>query len=102
MRTTPIGIIMINDEREHVYTQNNEENIRVVKQWAEIISENVVNIDGSRPEIIIGSEIQDFLALQIGTKDIPGVKSGMGRVVKKPDAVKRSFLERVNLSQDFN
>ena len=57
MRTTPIGIIMINDEREHVYTQNNEENIRVVKQWAEIISENVVNIDGSRPEIIIGSEI---------------------------------------------
>ena len=57
MRTTPIGIIMLNDEREHVYTQNNEENMRVVRQWANLIRENIVYVDGTKPEVIVGSEI---------------------------------------------
>ncbi len=57
MRTTPIGIIMLNDEREHVYTQNNEENMRVVNQWAELIKDKVVNIDDTKPEVVVGSEI---------------------------------------------
>ena len=56
MRTTPIGIVMFNDEREHVYSANEEENMRVVRQWAELIKENVVNIDGTSPSIITGSE----------------------------------------------
>jgi len=37
MRTTPIGIAMLNDEREHVYTQNNPENMAVVNAWADFI-----------------------------------------------------------------
>lgn len=57
MRTTPIGIVMLNDEREHVYTKNNPLNMKVVRSWAKLIEENVTNIDKSRPEIIIGSEI---------------------------------------------
>lgn len=57
MRSTPIGIVLINDEREHVYTQNNPENIRVVNQWAEIIKKKLKNVDGTAPEIVIGSEI---------------------------------------------
>jgi len=57
MRTTPIGIVMLNDEREHVYKQNNEENMRVVNQWAELIRKNIVNIDGTKPDVIVGSEI---------------------------------------------
>ncbi|MDP2897021.1 MAG: hypothetical protein Q8Q12_10765 [bacterium] len=57
MRSTAIGLAMLNDEREHVYTQNNPENMRVVKKWAEIIRKNIVNVDGSKPEVVVGSEI---------------------------------------------
>lgn len=57
MRTTPIGIAMLNDEREHVWKQNNPENIVVVQKWAKIIRKLIRNIDGSSPEVIVGSEI---------------------------------------------
>ena len=57
MRTTPLGIVMLNDEREHVYAKNNPLNMRVVKSWAKLIEENVVNVDKSKPEVIVGSEI---------------------------------------------
>ncbi|MGQ9630571.1 MAG: L-fucose/L-arabinose isomerase family protein [bacterium] len=57
MRTTPIGIAMLNDEREHVYTKNNPENMAVVRQWADLIRKNVKNLDGSAPEVVVGSEI---------------------------------------------
>lgn len=57
MRSTAIGLAMLNDEREHVYTQNNPKNMRVVKKWAEIIRKNIVNVDRSRPEVVVGSEI---------------------------------------------
>lgn len=30
MRTTPVGIVLINDEREHVYKENAEECMEVV------------------------------------------------------------------------
>ncbi len=56
MRTTPIGIAMLNDERPHVFKINNEANMVVVNKWADIIRANVKNIDGSAPEIIIGSQ----------------------------------------------
>ena len=57
MRTTPIGIVMLNDEREHVYTKNNSLNMKVVKNWAKLIEENVINVDKSKLKIIVGSEI---------------------------------------------
>ncbi len=57
MRTTPIGIAMLNDEREHVWRENNPENMAVVQQWAKIIRQGVKNIDGSAPEVVVGSEI---------------------------------------------
>jgi L-fucose isomerase len=56
LRQTPIGMVLINDEREHVYTLNNEENMRVVNQWADIIRKNLRNVDGTAPEVIVGSE----------------------------------------------
>ena len=31
MRTTPIGIAMLNDERPHVFQVNNEQNMAVVR-----------------------------------------------------------------------
>ncbi|MCD6443450.1 hypothetical protein J7L70_00380, partial [Candidatus Bathyarchaeota archaeon] len=57
MRTTPIGIVMFNDEREHVYRENYEECMEVLHRWADVIREGVKNIDGSSPEVVVGSEI---------------------------------------------
>ncbi|MCD6519996.1 MAG: fucose isomerase [Anaerolineae bacterium] len=57
MRTTPIGIAMLNDERPHVWQQNNPENMAVVQKWAEIIREGLKNVDGTAPEVVVGSEI---------------------------------------------
>ncbi|MDP8244091.1 MAG: hypothetical protein P9L94_08430 [Candidatus Hinthialibacter antarcticus] len=57
MRSTPIGIAMLNDEREHVYTQNNPVNMEVVQNWTDFIRKRVKNIDGSAPEVVAASEI---------------------------------------------
>ena len=57
MRSTPIGLAMLNDERPHVYEKNNTENMAVLKSWADLISDNVVNTDGSKPEVLVGSQI---------------------------------------------
>ena len=57
MRTTPIGIAMLNDERPHVWQSNNAQNVAVVNKWAGIIRQGLKNIDGSAPEVVIGSKI---------------------------------------------
>jgi len=56
MKSTPIGIALINDEREHVWRANREECMEVVNKWAEIIRRGVKNIDGSSPEVVVGSD----------------------------------------------
>jgi L-fucose isomerase len=57
MRSTPIGLAMLNDEREHVWRANNPANMKVVQKWAQILKKGLKNVDGSAPEIVIGSEI---------------------------------------------
>jgi len=57
MRCTPVGVAMLNDERPHVWQQNNAANMRVVEQWADVIRGKIENVDGSAPEIVLGSEI---------------------------------------------
>jgi len=57
MRTTPIGIAMLNDERKHVYTKNNPENEAVVREWAQLIRTKLKNRDGSTPDVITGKKI---------------------------------------------
>ncbi|MFQ3548547.1 MAG: fucose isomerase [Armatimonadota bacterium] len=57
MRSTPIGIAMLNDAREHVYQQNNAINMEVVNKWAEVIRNNAKNVDGSSLEVVVASEI---------------------------------------------
>jgi L-fucose isomerase len=57
MRSTPIGIAMLNDERQHVWEQNNPANMEVVRQWAAIIRDRVKNVDGSAPEVVVAEEI---------------------------------------------
>jgi len=57
MKNTPIGIVMFNDEREHVWKVNNRECVEVVEEWAEIIRKGVKSIDGTSPKVVTGSEI---------------------------------------------
>ena len=57
MRSTPIGIVMLNDEREHVWQENNPGNMKVVRQWADIIRREVKNADGSAPEVVVADQI---------------------------------------------
>jgi L-fucose isomerase len=48
---------MLNDEREHVWRENNPANEQVVARWAEIIRDGLKNADGSAPEVVVGSRI---------------------------------------------
>lgn len=57
MRSTPIGIAMLNDEREHVWTLNNELNMQVVNRWAEVLRQGLKNQDGSSVEVVTASKI---------------------------------------------
>lgn len=57
MRTTAIGMVMLNDEREHVWTKNDRENRGVLNKWASLIKRNLKNVDRSAPEVVLGSEI---------------------------------------------
>jgi L-fucose isomerase len=53
MRSTPIGLVMMNDERPHVVEQNEALNVGVLRRWAQLIGEKLKNVDGSQPEIVV-------------------------------------------------
>ena len=55
MRTTPIGLVMLNDERPHVNQANEAGNMEVLRSWKQAIEEQCTNVDGSAPEIVVGS-----------------------------------------------
>jgi L-fucose isomerase len=57
MRTTPIGIAMLNDEREHVWRANNPANMEVVNKWADLIRRKLKNVDGSAPAVVVADRI---------------------------------------------
>jgi L-fucose isomerase len=56
MRSTPVGIVVINDGRQHVIDQNEEDNMRVARRWAETIRDHACNVDGTHVEVIVASE----------------------------------------------
>ena len=57
MKSMPIGIVMLNDERKHVWEKNNAENMKVVHRWVDLMKRELAHIDGTVPEIVAGSEI---------------------------------------------
>ncbi|MDZ7262760.1 MAG: hypothetical protein ONB05_11740, partial [candidate division KSB1 bacterium] len=57
MRKTNIGMVMLTDEREHVHTQTDAQNMEVVRNWAKIIQEEGKTFDGETYNIIVGSKI---------------------------------------------
>ena len=46
---------MLNDERSHVNEANETGNLEVLQRWRSAIAKRCVNVDGSVPEIIVGS-----------------------------------------------
>jgi len=56
MRSTPIGLVVLNDGRQHVIEQNEAPNMAVAQQWADVIRTETRAVDGSELEVIIGSE----------------------------------------------
>jgi len=48
---------MLVDEREHVHRQYYAECMDVLHKWADVIRKGVKNIDGSSPEVVVGSEL---------------------------------------------
>ncbi|HUZ81163.1 MAG TPA: hypothetical protein VMU73_02870 [Gaiellaceae bacterium] len=56
MRSTPIGIVVMNDGRDHVIRENEADNMRVAARWAEILRAGTVNADGGVVEVVVGSE----------------------------------------------
>lgn len=56
MRSRPIGLVMLNDERPHVHAQNEVGCRAVLEHWAETLRGRIRNVDGSEPEIVVASE----------------------------------------------
>lgn len=56
MRSTPIGLVVLNDGRSHVYELNEDANMQVARQWADIIRQGARNVDGTELEVVVGSE----------------------------------------------
>jgi L-fucose isomerase len=56
MRTTPVGLVMMNDERAHVHRQNEAETMAVLHGWAEARRPRLRNRDGTSLEFVLGGE----------------------------------------------
>lgn len=56
MRSTPVGIVVINDGRDHVIAENEADNMAVAHKWADIISTESRQVDGSGIDVVVGSE----------------------------------------------
>jgi hypothetical protein len=54
--TTPVGLVLLNDERPHLHALNEAENMAVLHRWSEALTRLVRNVDGSTPEIVVGRE----------------------------------------------
>jgi L-fucose isomerase len=66
MRSTAIGVAVLNDGRQHVIDQNEEDNMRVARAWADVIREGTRNRDGTAPEVVVGSE--SIKGVRVGQK----------------------------------
>ncbi len=57
MRSTKVGIVMLNDGREHVWSENNALNMEVCNRWAKVLRDGLGNADGSAVEVVVASQI---------------------------------------------
>jgi L-fucose/D-arabinose isomerase len=55
VRTTPIGLVMLNDERPHVNQANEAANMDVLRGWRDALADHCRNVDGTAPDLVLGS-----------------------------------------------
>jgi L-fucose/D-arabinose isomerase len=53
MRSTPLGLVMVDDERPHVHIPNSADNLAVLARWREVIIERLGADGGPTPEVIV-------------------------------------------------
>lgn len=56
MRSTPVGLVVLNDGRQHVIEQNEADNLRVANAWADAIRRETRAVDGGELEVVVASE----------------------------------------------
>ncbi len=56
MRSTPVGLVMIDDERPHVHALTAEENMVVLRRWGEAIRSDGADVNGDAPEVVVAPE----------------------------------------------
>jgi L-fucose/D-arabinose isomerase len=54
MRSTPLGLVMMNDERPYVNETNEDETMAVLRRWAATLEPHLQAVDGTTPEIVLG------------------------------------------------
>jgi L-fucose/D-arabinose isomerase len=52
VRSTPIGLVLLDDERPHVHPLTEELNLDVLRRWAGVLRELAAARDGSAPEVV--------------------------------------------------
>ena len=58
MRSAPIGLVMLTDERENVRRETEEVDRRVFDAWADLLRDGLVNRDGTTPEVVVGEPLE--------------------------------------------
>jgi L-fucose isomerase len=56
MRSTKLGLVMMNDERPHVHVANEPDNMEVLRRWADALAPRLVNREGSAVELALARE----------------------------------------------
>ena len=56
MRSTPIGLARIDDERPHVHARTEDENLSLLHRWATAIRGDGVDVNGDVPEVVVAPE----------------------------------------------
>jgi L-fucose isomerase len=56
VRSTPVGLVLVNDERPHVVATNEADNLAELRRWEAAIREHLDGGDGHCPELVLGHE----------------------------------------------
>lgn len=52
MRSTPIGMVLLNDERPHVTQVNEKINQNVLRRWAQVLRDGLSEAPGGAPQVV--------------------------------------------------
>jgi L-fucose/D-arabinose isomerase len=56
VRSTPVGLVMLNDERPHVVATNEEDNVAELRRWETAIRRRLAADGWQNPELVLGQQ----------------------------------------------